>query len=282
MSIEIHIEMFSENCSEFIVDWKHNEIIAHDRSSVIQFTQSTSSTTTSHRGAVEIFRNEKSMQRIFCLLLSLTHTSFILQRTIRSIQQFLALDEQERRLLLRSLTDEQYIDIMNVLSIYPYVTMNISWKGIEWIRMKEKESWYVVLVFDDENECKITAGALITLTVRIERENMSNVFSKRVEDEEQTDKKEKQEKVRRTYAIDDIIVYLDWFKTNEVVKTTTNISSKSWTNKKKKTQKDKTKKKGPATTVKSTRQSITTTTQTKDSSGEFGSIDWMVFYLSSI
>ena len=71
------------------------------------------------------------MQRIFCLLLSLTHTSFILQRTIRSIQQFLALDEQERRLLLRSLTDEQYIDIMNVLSIYPYVTMNISWKGIE-------------------------------------------------------------------------------------------------------------------------------------------------------
>ena len=64
-------------------------------------------------------------------------------------------------------------------------------------------------MFDDENECKITAGALITLTVRIERENMSNVFSKRVEDEEQTDKKEKQEKVRRTYAIDDIIVYLD-------------------------------------------------------------------------
>ena len=66
-----------------------------------------------------------------------------------------------------------------------------------------------LLVFDDENECKITAGAVITLTVRIERENMSDVFcSKRTEEDEQIDEKEKHEKVRRTYSIDDIITYI--------------------------------------------------------------------------
>lgn len=70
------------------------------------------------------------MRRIFRSF-SLSHRSFILQRTIRSIQQFLALDDKERRLLLRTLTDEQYHDIINVVSIYPYVTMNVSWKGIE-------------------------------------------------------------------------------------------------------------------------------------------------------
>lgn len=70
------------------------------------------------------------MRRIFRSLF-FSHRSFILQRTIRSIQQFLALDDKERRLLLRTLTDEQYHDIINVLSIYPYVTMNVSWKGIE-------------------------------------------------------------------------------------------------------------------------------------------------------
>lgn len=54
-----------------------------------------------------------------------------------------------------------------------------------------------LLVFDDENECKITAGAVITLTVHIQRENMSSLFSKHIDEEEQIDEKENQEKVRR-------------------------------------------------------------------------------------
>ena len=52
-----------------------------------------------------------------------------------------------------------------------------------------------LLVFDDENECKITAGAVITLTVHIQRENMSSLFSKHIDEEEQIDEKENQEKV---------------------------------------------------------------------------------------
>jgi hypothetical protein len=41
------------------------------------------------------------------------------------------MNDEQRRSMLCSLTDEQYSDIMNVLSIYPYVTMNVSWGGIE-------------------------------------------------------------------------------------------------------------------------------------------------------
>jgi hypothetical protein len=40
------------------------------------------------------------------------------------------MDDEERRSMLRSITDEQYDDIMNVLSIYPYLTMNVSCGGI--------------------------------------------------------------------------------------------------------------------------------------------------------
>jgi hypothetical protein len=41
------------------------------------------------------------------------------------------MDNEQRRSMLRSLTDEQYTDIMDALSIYPYVTMDVSWGGIE-------------------------------------------------------------------------------------------------------------------------------------------------------
>jgi hypothetical protein len=41
------------------------------------------------------------------------------------------MDDEQRRSMLRSLTDEQYHDIMNVLAIYPHITMNVSYGGIE-------------------------------------------------------------------------------------------------------------------------------------------------------
>jgi hypothetical protein len=44
---------------------------------------------------------------------------------------------------------------------------------------KRKEFWYS-LVIDDENEHKITAEAFITLTVHLHRENMSILFSKKM------------------------------------------------------------------------------------------------------
>jgi hypothetical protein len=66
------------------------------------------------------------------------------------------------------------------------------------------------LVFDDEDEHIITTGAVVTLTVHLHRENMSNVFSKELGgnnsvtttnvvdeeiNEEQIDDKENREKV---------------------------------------------------------------------------------------
>ncbi|CAF4309063.1 unnamed protein product, partial [Rotaria magnacalcarata] len=50
---------------------------------------------------------------------------------------------------------------MNVLSIYPHITMTVSCG-----------------VFDDEDEHIITTGAVVTLTIHLQRENMSTVFNK--------------------------------------------------------------------------------------------------------
>ena len=97
------------------------------------------------------------------------------------------MDNEARRSMLRSITDEQYDDIMNVLSIYPHVTMDVSCE-----------------VFDDEEVHKITTGAVVTLTIHLQRENMSTVFNKElgtnaIENEnhdDQREDKENQEKVR--------------------------------------------------------------------------------------
>jgi len=104
------------------------------------------------------------------------------------------MDSDARRSILRSITDEQYDDIINVLSIYPHVTMDVSCE-----------------VFDDEEVHKITTGAVVTLTIHLQRENMSTVFNKEIgsntsatintlDDEandEQIDDKENREKVNR-------------------------------------------------------------------------------------
>ena len=40
------------------------------------------------------------------------------------------MDDDERRSMLRSITDEQYDDIMRVLAIYPHITMKVSCEGM--------------------------------------------------------------------------------------------------------------------------------------------------------
>lgn len=70
------------------------------------------------------------------------------------------------------------------------------------------------LVFDDEDEHIITTGAVVTLTVRLRRENMSTVFSKEMSmhnaaapntvdedvNEEQNEDKENQDKVKKNFG----------------------------------------------------------------------------------
>ena len=40
------------------------------------------------------------------------------------------MNNDDRRSMLRSITDEQYDDIINALSIYPYISMSITCGGI--------------------------------------------------------------------------------------------------------------------------------------------------------
>ncbi|CAM4882334.1 unnamed protein product [Rotaria socialis] len=151
------------------------------------------------------------------------------KRTIKHIRQFAAMGDEQRRSILRSITDEQYYDIMNVLAIYPHVTMTVSFG-----------------VANDDDEHIITTGAVVTLTMRLHRQNMSSLFSKELAinssaltnntlnsegNEEEIGDRENRD------------------KTNETLKasTTTTTSSKGWNNKsekKKKANKDKGKKKG--------------------------------------
>ncbi|CAF3624233.1 unnamed protein product [Adineta steineri] len=175
------------------------------------------------------------------------------KRTIKSIRQFAGMDDEERRSMLRSITDEQYDDIMSVLSIYPHLTMNVSCG-----------------VFDDEDEHIITTGAVVTLTIHLERENMSSVFNKELgsntsttmntiddeANEEQVEDKENRE------------------KTNDASKGATaaaSNTSKGWNNKSDK--KKKPKKKGQATASKpntstANKQSTPTNTNKKQGKAE--------------
>jgi hypothetical protein len=73
------------------------------------------------------------------------------------------------------------------------------------------------LVFDDENEHKITTGAVVTLTVHLHRENMSNLFTKdspsnTLDDEineEQIDDKENRDKVSKYIFFSFLNLFID-------------------------------------------------------------------------
>ena len=52
-----------------------------------------------------------------------------LQRNINTIEQFAAMKETERRLLVRSLSDEEYLDILAVCSTFPHVDVIAETQG---------------------------------------------------------------------------------------------------------------------------------------------------------
>ena len=54
---------------------------------------------------------------------------FYFQRAIKSIRQLAAMKDEDRRSMLRSITDEQYDDIMKVVAIYPCITMTVACAG---------------------------------------------------------------------------------------------------------------------------------------------------------
>ncbi|KAJ9579934.1 hypothetical protein L9F63_004407, partial [Diploptera punctata] len=116
------------------------------------------------------------------------------KRSIRSIQQFAQLKNDERRQTLKSFSDEKYQDIMKVLGNMPYIDFQVRSE-----------------VIDDENPTVYTAGAIVTVTVTLIRQNMRILFgddsvmdkheqldptlmNKEDEEEEEKEKEKKDEK----------------------------------------------------------------------------------------
>ena len=51
------------------------------------------------------------------------------QRNIQRIKDLIRMEEEDRRLLLRTLTDDEYRDVMNVCAVMPNVEMIIKSEG---------------------------------------------------------------------------------------------------------------------------------------------------------
>lgn len=81
------------------------------------------------------------------------------RRNIRSLVQLAEMKNEERREMLRHLSDDQYEDIVNVLGNMPLIELDV---GSE--------------VLDDEESSNITAGAIVTVTVSLTRKSLSTLF----------------------------------------------------------------------------------------------------------
>ncbi|CAG2110446.1 unnamed protein product, partial [Medioppia subpectinata] len=102
------------------------------------------------------------------------------KRNVRNIRQLAGMKSDERRSMLRSLSDEQYENVMNVISKMPLLEIDVRSE-----------------VLDDEDAGIITAGAIVTVTVSLCRQNMSVLFDKEfieekscIDNEEDNEEKE--------------------------------------------------------------------------------------------
>ncbi|OQV17240.1 Translocation protein SEC63-like protein [Hypsibius exemplaris] len=92
---------------------------------------------------------------------------FVKKRNIKSIEQFLRFPDDERRKLLRNLTDKQYNDVMSVCNDMPHIEAIVELK-----------------VVDDEDQHMVTAGAITTVNVRLIRHNLGEWVQNAVGDED--------------------------------------------------------------------------------------------------
>ncbi|KAH8395037.1 hypothetical protein KR215_005632 [Drosophila sulfurigaster] len=81
------------------------------------------------------------------------------KRHVKNLQQFAQLKPEESRMLLKNLSDFEYENIMRVLGKMPLIDFSIRCE-----------------VIDDENTNVVTAGAIVTVTVTLERKDMRSLF----------------------------------------------------------------------------------------------------------
>jgi len=90
------------------------------------------------------------------------------KRNIKTIRQFIEMEDEERRLLLRTLSDEQYQDVISVCHSFPRLTVEVK-----------------VKVIDDEDMYLVTSGAIVTVIVDLTRGNFAEFLEgKEVVDDE--------------------------------------------------------------------------------------------------
>lgn len=81
------------------------------------------------------------------------------KRYIKSLQQFAQMKNEERRSVVKFMSDEQYADMLKVLGNMPFVDLHVQPE-----------------VIDDEATTEYTAGAIITVTCTLVRKPMSVLF----------------------------------------------------------------------------------------------------------
>ncbi|KAK2154638.1 hypothetical protein LSH36_262g02034 [Paralvinella palmiformis] len=98
------------------------------------------------------------------------------RRNIRSIERFILLPEEERRSLLRTLTDAEYYDVMIVCRSMPRISLEANTE-----------------VKDDEDNNIITAGSIVTVTVTLDRRDMGSLLNEKKGNEEDVDPEDEEE-----------------------------------------------------------------------------------------
>merc|ERR1740131_869836 len=100
------------------------------------------------------------------------------RRNIKTLKQLAMMNDEDRRSLLRSFSDDQYKDLVKVLGGFPHLTITVTTE-----------------VVDDEEQHVVTAGSIITVTVGLERESLDIYLGKLEgsDNEEAADDVEEQE-----------------------------------------------------------------------------------------
>ncbi|KAL3881682.1 hypothetical protein ACJMK2_028087 [Sinanodonta woodiana] len=89
------------------------------------------------------------------------------KRNVQKIRDLVTMKAADRRMLLRTLNDEEYQHVMNACHNLPQVKMIVKSE-----------------VLDDE-DTSITAGSIVTVTVTLERKSMGEVFEKELKEHEE-------------------------------------------------------------------------------------------------
>ncbi|KAI0226507.1 J domain-containing protein [Lamellibrachia satsuma] len=153
------------------------------------------------------------------------------KRNIRNIRQLVSMREDERRALLRTLADDEYANVMNVCANLPYVEMTVKTEVI------------------DEEDPTITAGSIVTVTVKLNRQNMEVLLNLegKLEDIASEEVKEIEEDEEEKAPTDEQVVAR---------------KPKVWEKQKKKKGKAKTNKKKPVKPLPTVKKATTVTTIT--------------------